>query len=299
MTTILRNSILTSAILLVGTAASHAQTAYAIANNGNSLIKFDLATPGIATLVGNFSGAATNLDGIDFRPADGLLYGYGVTGNALVTINLNTAATSAALSPSIASTTDDLGIDFNPVADRLRLVNANDQNLRINLAGPTTADTVLAYIAGDANFGVNPAINETAYTNSDTNPLTATSLFYIDYGRDILVRTIDPNAGSLQTVGPLGVDATALTGFDILSDGLGGNTAYALLTAPSGVASLYTVNLNTGAAAAIGVISQTAASRPYSLAIAPAVPEPGTLLFGFALAGACLTRKGRDATRRA
>ena len=118
MKTILRNSILALAVLLVSTAASRAQTAYAIANNGNSLIKFDLATPGITTLAGNFSGAATNLDGIDFRPADGLLYGY----------------------------------------------------------------------------GINPAINETAYTNSDTNPLTGTSLFYLDYGRDILVRTLDPNA---------------------------------------------------------------------------------------------------------
>ena len=292
MKTILLNSIVVTASLVLSTASSRAQTAYAIANNGNSLIKFDLATPGVTSLVGNFSGAATNLDGIDFRPADGLLYGYGVTGNALVTINLNTAATTAALSPSIASTSDDLGIDFNPVADRLRLVNVNDQNLRINVTGPTTADGALAYIVGDANFGINPAINEAAYTNSDTNLATGTSLFYIDYGRDILVSTLNPNAGSLQTVGPLGVDTTGFTGFDILSDGLGGNTAYALLTASSGIASLYTVNLNTGAATPIGVISQTAATRPYGLAI-QAVPEPGTMLFGFALAGACLTRKRR------
>ena len=296
MKTILLNSIVITASLVLSTAASRAQTAYAIANNGNSLIKFDLATPGTIFLVGNFSGAATNLDGIDFRPADGLLYGYGVTGNALVTINLNTAATTAALSPSIASTSDDLGIDFNPVADRLRLVNVNDQNLRIIVTGPTTADTALAYIAGDANVGVNPAINEAAYTNSDTNPATGTSLFYIDYGRDILVRTLDPNAGALQTVGALGVDTTGFTGFDILSDGLGGNTAYALLTATSGIASLYNVNLNTGAATAIGTIGtigQTAASRPFSLAIVQPVPEPGTMLFGFAILGASLQRNRR------
>jgi hypothetical protein len=196
MKTTLLNSFIFTVALVCSTSASRAQTAYALANNGNSLIKFDLATPGTTFLVGNFSGAATSLDSIDFRPADGLLYGYGVTGNALVTINLNSAATTAALSPTIASTTDDLGIDFNPVADRLRLVNVNEQNLRINLAGPTVADTALAYIAGDVNFGVNPAINETAYTNSDINPATGTSLFYIDYGRDTLVRTLDPNLGS-------------------------------------------------------------------------------------------------------
>ena len=84
-----------------------------------------------------------------------------------------------------------------------------------------------------------------------------------------------------------------IDGFDILSDGLGGNTAYALLTATSGIASLYTVNLNTGAATVIGVIGQAAASRPFSLAIPPAVPEPGTLLFGFAILGACLKRNRR------
>ena len=111
---------------------------------------------------------------------------------------------------------------------------------------------------------------------------------------DILFSTINPNAGSLNTVGALGVNTTDLTGFDILSNGVGGNIAYALLTASSGVASLYTVNLGTGAATSVGVISQTAASRPYSLAIVQPIPEPGTLLFGFALAGACLARTRRQ-----
>lgn len=292
MKTFLRNPLLHATVLLFIATVSRAQTAFAIANNGNSLIKFDLATPGITFLVGNFSGAATNLDGIDFRPSDGFLYGYGVTGNVLVTINLNTAATTAVPFPTIVSTTDDLGIDFNPVADRLRLVNVADQNLRINVGtGATTADTTLAYAAGDPNFGVNPAINEAAYTNSDTNPATGTSLFYIDYGRDILVRTPDPNAGTLETLGALGVDTTGFTGFDILSDGIGGNIAYALLTASSGTASLYTVNLSTGAATSVGIISQTAATHPYGLAIAPTVPEPSTCLVGLALTAVCISRR--------
>lgn len=293
MKTVLKHSIAAAALILT-TSAARAQTAYAIANNGSSLIKFDLATPGTTSLVGNFSGALNNLDGIDFRPADGQLYGYGLTGNRIVTINLNTAATTAASVPGVLSNSDDLGIDFNPVADRLRLVNVNEQNLRIvPSTGVVTTDGLLAYGAGDANFGGNPAINEAAYTNSDNNPATGTSLFYIDYGRDILVTTLDPNAGSLQTVGPLGVDTSAFTGFDILSNGVGGNSAYALLTAASGIASLYSVNLNTGAATSIGVISQTAGQRPFSLAIVQPVPEPGTLLFGLALAVACLTRQRR------
>lgn len=292
MKTLLTHAI-AAAVLFTGSIAK-AQTAYSIANNGTSLIKFDLATPGSTSLVGNFSGALTSLDGIDFRAADGLLYGYGVTGNRIVTINLNNAVTSSVSTPSLLSNSDDLGMDFNPAADRLRIVNVNEQNLRVVAGtGVTTSDGQLAFGIGDPNFGINPAINEAAYTNSDNNPATGTSLFYIDYGRDVLVTTLDPNVGSLLTVGPLGVDTTGFTGFDILSDGVGGNSAYALLTAVTGVASLYRVNLSTGAATSVGIISQTAGQRPYSLAIAPAVPEPGSLIFGISLAGACVVSRRR------
>ena len=301
MKTILQTSLaLATSALILTAATSRAQTAYALANNGTTLIKFDLATPGVTTAVGGFDGAAVRLDGIDFRPADGLLYGYDQSSNKVVTINLTNALTTLAATPATASSNGDLGIDFNPAADRLRIVNIDDQNLRINVAGgATTVDGPLAYVALDANVGVNPLINEAAYTNSDNNPGTGTTLFYIDYGRDILVSTINPNAGQLNTIGALGVDTSDLTGFDILSNGLGGNTAYAILTAPSGIASLYTVNLGTGAATSIGVVSQAAASRPFSLAIVQPVPEPGTLLFGFALLGASLTRNRRRAAPRA
>ena len=286
-----------AAALILATTASQAQTAYALADNGLSLIKFNLATPGVTTLVGTITGTGGNrVDGIDFRPNDGLLYAYSQQANGVFTLNLNTAAATPASTPATGSNTRNLGIDFNPVADRLRLVNDNDQNLRINVAtGVTVVDGALAFAAGDPNFGISPSLNEAAYTNSDINLATGTSLFYIDPNLDILVSTINPNAGALNTVGALGVNTSDLTGFDILSDGLGGNTAYALLTAPSGVASLYTVNLGTGAATAVGAIVSTAVSRPYSLAIVqpPPVPEPGTALFGLALIGASLSRTRR------
>ena len=283
--------------LLLGSTGSEALSAYALANNGMTLITFDLATPGVTTAVGTFSGATERLDGIDFRPANGLLYGYSQLDNAIVTIDLNTALTTLAATPTPGSTTRTLGIDFNPVADRLRVVNVDDQNLRVNVGtGAATVDGVLAYAAGDPNVGVNPRIVEAAYTNSDTNPLTATTLFYIDSALDILVRTANPNAGVLNTVGALGFDTSDFTGFDILSDGLGDNMAYALLTAQSGTAGLFTINLATGAATLLGEISQSAGARPFSLALVPSVPEPGTLLLiGFALAGVGLSRRARAA----
>ena len=292
MKTVQKNLIASAAALLLTAAAGRAQTAYALADGGTSLIKFDLSTPTITTLVGTFSGDAERIDGIDFRPSNGLLYGYS-RGDTLVTISLDSAATAFVSTPTTVSSVNGLGIDFNPVADRLRLVNTADQNLRINVAnGNTIVDGPLTYAAGDSGFGINPQINEAAYSNSDRNPLTETRLFYVDIGRDVLVSTLNPNGGELTTVGPLGINAGELTGFDILSDGFGGNSAFAILTS-GGNSSLYRVNLNTGAATSVGIVSQTAGVRPFSLAIVQPIPEPGTALFGFALAGACLSRSRR------
>ena len=59
MKNILQTSIaLAAAALLLGSTGSQAQTAYALADNGISLIKFDLATPGVTSLIGNFSGVS-------------------------------------------------------------------------------------------------------------------------------------------------------------------------------------------------------------------------------------------------
>ncbi len=266
-------------LILTGMANQSQATpiAYALANGGLSLVRFDLTSPGITTAIGTFSGSAERLDGIDFRPFDGQLYGYSQSTNRIVTINLNNAVTTLVSTPTTASSVRNLGIDFNPAADRLRLVNPPDQNLRINVAtGATTVDGTLAYAAGDANFGANPVINEAAYTNSDTNPATGTVLYYLDTALDILVTTTSPNDGALKTVGPLGINAGELTGFDILSDGFGGNAAYAILTVGQGNASLYNINLGTGAATAAGTISPDAV-RPFSLAIVqPTVPEPSS-----------------------
>lgn len=282
---------------LLGAAASAGQIAYSVADNGTTLIKFDVTNPGATTAVGTFAGAATRIDSIDFRPANDLLYGYSQESNSIVTINLFTAGTTFVSTPSTASSTRNLGIDFNPVPDRMRVVNSADQNLRINVTtGATTVDGTLAYAAGDANAGANPNITEASYTNSDTDIGTGTALFYIDSDLDILVSTASPNAGILNTVGALGVNTSDLTGFDILLAGPGNNVFYALLTDPSGIASLYTLNSATGAATAVGVISQSAGSRPRGLAITR-VPSPDSwslaLLSAIGLGAAMSRRRAR------
>jgi hypothetical protein len=86
--------------------------------------------------------------------------------------------------------------------------------------------------------------------------VTTTTLFDIDPANDVLVRQDPPNNGTLNTVGTLGVDATTVAGFDIAgSNGI----AYASLVVKDGNkknlrATLFTINLTTGAATAVGKI---------------------------------------------
>jgi len=287
---------LTLAALAVAITPSHSQAALAYTIEGNTLFRFDTAAPNALTSIGAFSGATNVVDGIDFRASNGLLYGYSQVTNRIVTINLSNAFTTLVSTPSIASSTFNLGIDFNPVPDLLRLVNANDQNLRINPnTGATTNDGALAYAPGDANVGVNPNIREAAYTNNDINPATGTQLYYIDIGTNTLVTTSNPNGGTLNTIGSLGLNVNDLLGFDIFTDPFSGmNSAFAILD--TGTANgFYSINLASGAASLIGAMNPNGF---FGLAIQPsAVPEPGTALAGLVTLGVCASARRRRQPR--
>src|SRR5262249_57841761 len=86
---------------------------------------------------------------------------------------------------------------------------------------------------------------------------TSTTLYNIDSNFDSLVRQgspggtpVSPNTGQLFTIGSLGVDTNENVGFDIAAPT---NNAYASMTV-GGVSSLYSINLQTGAATLIGPI---------------------------------------------
>jgi hypothetical protein len=143
-----------------------------------------------------------------------------------------TAVGSAAFSPSLAGS---IGMDFNPVVDRVRLVNDAGISLRVNpVTGVAIQDTSL-------NPGT-PNVTAVAYSNN-FNGAASTTLYDIDTSSDSLARQNPPNNGTLSPVGSLSHDAGSATGFDIDSTG----TAYAALSV-GGVNGLYTIDLTSGAA---------------------------------------------------
>jgi hypothetical protein len=247
--------------------AAAGSTMFAITTT-NSLLRFDSGAPGTILSTTAVSGlqAGENLQGIDFRPASGQLYGLGST-SRLYTIDPSSGvATQVGASPFAAALSGtNFGFDFNPVVDRVRVVSDADQNMRLNpnngaLAG---ADTALAYAVGDANVGANPNSVGAAYTNSFAGA-TTTTLYGIDSNLDILIIQNPPNSGTLNTIGPLGFDTSGLVGFDIATAG----TAFASLSV-SGLVGLFTINLATGAATPVGSIG-TGATAIRDIAVAPA-----------------------------
>ena len=244
-----RSSPLAAALvaLALARAATAAPTLIALTERGMLLV-FPADHPAAATPI-SVRGVAGTLIGIDLRPADQRLYGLSTT-NEIYRIDPKSG--EATLVSSLTVPFDGgvrSGIDFNPQADRLRLVSAEGQNLRVNVEiGATAVDRPLAYAADDANAGKRPGITASAYTHSLPGAAT-TKLFNIDAARDVLTIQDPPNDGVQRTVGPLGVDFALTAGFEIVTDPAGQDRAFA-----ASESTLYAIDLATGAASALGAI---------------------------------------------
>jgi len=205
------------------------------------------------------SGVDGRLLGIDVRPADGMLYGVFADGT-IATINPETGeatsvSTLATMLPDGVSAT----VDFNPAADRLRVMGNDGTNLRVNVdTGEVTTDGSHAYAEGDQT----PDIIAGAYTNSYAGT-ESTQLYNIDAGGWLVLQD-PPNDGVLNAVGEVGV-AVEQVGFDILSDGQGGNEAWLM----SG-GTLYSVDLEAGSATEVGAV-EGADGTVRDIAILPAM----------------------------
>jgi hypothetical protein len=281
-----------AAAVAVATPAVAAERIYGLTFD-NRIVTFNADTPTMITSNRTIMGLpmGETLTGIDVRPANQTLYSLGTSGTVYTLTRMGpnyvaTAQPALTVMPSGAP----YGIDFNPVPDRLRVVNTAEQNLRINVdTGVTINDTAITSDTGAVD------LVGAAYTNSFAGA-TTTTLYALDAVGDTLLRSTNANLGTYtgtnlmgMPFGPLGFAFTTdnAVGFDI-----SGRTGVAYANIDS---LLWTIDLMSGAGTSVGIIG----SGPVrSIATAGVIPEPATwamLIAGFGLVGAAARRRTGDA----
>ena len=229
------------------------------------LVRFRANTPQRPRDIGyvqGLSGDDTALVGIDFRVQDGKLYGVG-NGGGVYTIDEATAEARFVNALTVPLMGTSFGVDFNPAADRLRIISDAGQNLahNVNVGGVTVVNSMLTYTAPPAVPVPATGVTGAAYTNNDLNqPATATTLFDVDTVMDQIAIQSPPGSGILVATGTLGLDADVVTGFDIYSRLERGvtvsNHAFASLMT-NGRHAFYTIHLTTGRASRLGALGET------------------------------------------
>lgn len=227
------------------------------------LVKFRVDQPGRTLPLGKVDGLKgdSKLIGIDYRVQNGKLYGVGDRGGIYTIREIGAKATKVS-QLSVALQGNSFGVDFNPTANRLRVISDTGQNLRHNIddpagapaAGTTAVDgTLINPPVPPATTGATAqGVTGAAYTNNDLAAATATTLFDVDTALDQISVQSPANAGNLAPTGKLGVDAGPSAGFDIYtSTRSGSNTAYAVLRV-DGKQRLYRADLLNGSVTRTG-----------------------------------------------
>ena len=310
----LRKSLALSALLVAGAASpAAAQTGYALTrttSNTYSLSTFLATSPGTFTGSVTLTGILSSnqyLVGIDFRPATGELFalGYALIGQQVQLYKADLA--TGVLTPvgnaqrlDLGTNPARIGFDFNPTADLIRVVGSNRANLRLSPSTGALAgtDTQVAYASSDPNTGATPVIGSSAYTNSFVGS-TATTLYDVDLAASRLVTQNPPNAGTLNTVGTLGVSVSSdyqSSDLDIYyNPATGQNVAYLSTSDAStstflNTSALYTVNLATGATTRLGALGNNTSLEVADIALpvsgGTSTPVRGQL--AYALVGSSL-----------
>ena len=239
--------------------SSHKLRVFGLMDDGR-LVRFRSDNPKQARAIDYISGLTgsdTKLVGIDFRVQDGNLYGV-ADGGGVYRIDTTTAAASFVNSLSVPLSGTRFGVDFNPAADRLRIISDTGQNLahNVNAGGVTAMNGALTYTPPPAAPVVTLGVTGAAYTNNDLNqPATGTTLFDLDTTLDQIVVQSPPGNGILVATGQLRVDADSWAGFDIYTSLMNG-----VATANRGFASLsvdgnngfFSIDLLTGQATRVG-----------------------------------------------
>lgn len=195
----------------------------------NMLIRIDATARRAAGGPVRISGAEGRVVGIDQRPADGRLYGVTDAGQI---VTLDPASGRATPVSRLGERFDTGGgravVDFNPVADRMRLMGVNGVNFRVNVeTGQVAKDGPLKYQAGSPWAETPPRITAGAYTNS-VRGAQATALYTLDTLARSWNLQAPPNDGVQQPKAELPAGLPPGVAFDILSDGQGGEIGWLL-----------------------------------------------------------------------
>ncbi|HEV2802941.1 MAG TPA: DUF4394 domain-containing protein [Pyrinomonadaceae bacterium] len=233
---------------------------------GNRLLRFNTSAPDdiLSSVVVTGLQTDESLLAIENISNIGTVLGLGSTGRLYRVDSATGVATQIGSGTfAVPLNGSEFGMAFGP--NGLRVVSDSGQNFRLNsetgmvLDGDpntpgTQPDAPLAYNAEllDPNAGRTPRVSGAAAILINVGQGT---LYDIDYDLDVLVTQNPENAGTLNTVGTLGVDASKFIGFDIANNS---QTAFAALASPTDTASrLYSIDLNTGAATLIGNFGST------------------------------------------
>jgi hypothetical protein len=207
-----RAGCLLAGLLFTLPAAARAEIGYGLTEATNQIVVFSTDTPG--TLIDTLNVTGLNpgelLVSIDIRPKTAQLYGVGVSGRIYV-INPHTGqATVVGTGPWSTLPGMTFGADFDPVADRLRVVTTTDDNISFN---PDTGEmTILPQLQ------LNPTIAEIAGKTRFGDEM---HLFGIDTASDSLVEIYPPDSGGISPLSPLGFNSHARTASHVPLSGEG------------------------------------------------------------------------------
>lgn len=271
-------------------------TANTLSLNGTQLSRFAFATPGTAAQSG-VTGvvAGERLVGFDVRPSTGQLYALGIDAandrGTVYVLEPQSAGTTAVATPvgtpgriafvdaaGVAVDLSDVPVafDFNPAADRIRIVDASGLNARANPndGAPVDGDAATAGINPDGSVQaeLGTQIVATAYASNATSPAFTTQ-YTLDQAFARLFIQNPPNSGTQGMARQLTIFGNPFvfngdTGFDI-PPGPTSTAANAPVTGlgyftannPTDVPTLYELDLATGNVLPLGTIASNGQSQ--------------------------------------
>jgi hypothetical protein len=257
MTNTIRLALLSTAVVLF---AGGAQAANLVALTGdNTLTMIDTGTKKAGKSV-TVTGLPAKIAGIDVRPSDGMLYALAADGTvATVDVATGKATVKTKLETMLGAGIQ-ATVDFNPAADRLRVIGSDGVSLRANVDdGKVVTDGRLKYAEADASKDKSPLVVAGAYSNSFKGT-KETALYDFDGALGAFVKQVPPNDGILNTIGTLGSKPKTVA-MDIESDGKGGNTGWIVADGVLG-----TIDVATGKMTSLGKIAGLSA-MPRDIAV--------------------------------